>query len=745
MAAPLLAKRDNSLKHPTVHAACRRPRRSLDRLLTLGTFALLVLIPWLARAADPIRVWHAYRDEEERALLELLAQFDGDIEPLALPYDSMANKLGAAIPLGEGPHLFIDSHERLGDYRRRAIVAPVGDALAEAAYAPKILNAISDDGRRWGVPLSIKCLALFQNEALATEVPTTLEGFAALAETTGDGVFALAYEARNPYAHAAILHAFGGRMLNDDESFGMIGDRAAASLSLVVQLLESGAVPRDADGALVSKLFRSGQAAFAISGPWLAASLGQDVPYRVVSLPDVAATGTPMQPFITVEAVMLSPFGAVRDDVRALAAHLGSPEAARLRMLKTQSVPARLDVEIPPDQPLVAAFATQAQTGIVMPNAAAMRSTWEPARRAIRKIVVGEADPAEALREAAHRFDDVRRPPPAARSPAPLLVILGGMVMWGAVLLVRRVRSDAGRQALSRSWPAYRWVAHAVIAIGVIVILPLAVGAATAFFAGPPGDVHYVGVANFVEILTARGRPLLSSGSFYLVLLVTIAWTVINVAFHLGIGLALGLALSRPLLRLKAAYRVLLIVPWAVPNYVTALAWKGMFHRQFGAITGIINELNAMLGTSIEPISWFSRFSTAFTANVATNVWLGFPFMMVVTIGALTAVPKDVLEAAEVDGATRWQRLTKVTLPIIAPSMMPAVTLGAIWTFNMFNVVFLVSGGDPDGTTDILVSEAYRWAFTREAQYGYAAAYAVLIFVMLMTTTQVLDRLRGKR
>ncbi|MEM6997033.1 MAG: sugar ABC transporter permease, partial [Myxococcota bacterium] len=344
---------------------------------------------------------------------------------------------------------------------------------------------------------------------------------------------------------------------------------------------------------------------------------------------------------------------------------------------------------------------------------------------------------------ARHRFDDVRRPPPPPRSPSILLALLGALLVWGAFALVRRARSDAGKAELSRSWTAYRYVAHAVLAVGVLVLLPLAVGAATAFFAGPAGEVRFVGVANFVEILTARGRPLLSSGSFYLVLVVTIVWTAVNVVFHLGIGLALGLLLSRPLLKMKAAYRVLLIIPWAVPNYVTALAWKGMFHRQFGAITGFIHAANDVLGTSIEPISWFSRFSTAFTANIATNVWLGFPFMMVVTIGALTAVPKDVLEAAEVDGATRWQRLWHVTLPMVRPSLMPAITLGAIWTFNMFNVVFLVSGGDPDGTTDILVSEAYRWAFTREAQYGYAAAYAVLIFVLLFGVTRGLARIKS--
>ena len=246
-----------------------------------------------------------------------------------------------------------------------------------------------------------------------------------------------------------------------------------------------------------------------------------------------------------------------------------------------------------------------------------------------------------------------------------------------------------------------------------------------------------MGIANFVEILTARGGPLLASGSFYLVLLVTVLWTLLNVTLPLGIGLVLGVLLSRPTMRLRALYRVLLILPWAVPNYVTALAWKGMFHRQFGAVRALTDTLGGALGLELEPIAWFAQFSTAFTANLATNVWLGFPFMMVVAIAALTAVPRDVLEAAEVDGATRFQRFWKVTLPMVRPSLLPAVVLGAIWTFNMFNVVFLVSGGEPDGQTDILVTEAYRWAFTRQAQYGYAAAYSVLIFLLLFSATRV--------
>jgi arabinogalactan oligomer/maltooligosaccharide transport system permease protein len=715
------------------------------------TAVLLIVVPlvWLlggvAAAAEPIRLWHAYRGGEEAALAEVLAEFDdAPVETLAIPYDAFGSKLAAAIPLGDGPHLFIDSHERVGDYRRRKIIAPVGDALEAGAFDAVALLAVQQDGEAWAVPLSRKSVALYVNTALVAEVPATLEEILALGPTLPPGVYAYAYEVKKAYSHAPILHAFGGRMLDDDDGFGFVGPQAEASLRFVKALVEQGAVPANADGGLVTNLFKSGQAAFAASGPWLAADLGDAVPYRVQPLPVLAATGQPLRPFLTVEAVMLSPHGAARPEVRALARHLAGAAAARVRQRLARSVTARVDVPAPADDPLLAAFAEQAATAIPMPSSPAMRATWEPADRAIGKVLRGQAEPAAALEEARRRFDDVRRPPPPPAPSWPAIVILGALSLWGALVLVQRSRRPELRERLRRSLPAYRYVAHAVLAVGVLVILPLVVGAATSLFAGPAGEVQYVGLANFVEILTARGGPLLGTGSFYTVLLVTLLWTVVNVAFHLGIGLVVGLLLSRPLLRLRAVYRVLLIIPWAVPSYVTALAWKGMFDQQYGAITGIILALNDALGLSLEPIAWFSSFTTAFTANAATNIWLGFPFMMVVTIGALTSVPKDVLEAAEVDGATRLQRLTKVVLPMIRPVMAPSVTLGAIWTFNMFNVVFLVSGGDPDGTTDILVSEAYRWAFTREAQYGYAAAYAVLIFLMLMLGTRLLERSRGR-
>jgi arabinogalactan oligomer/maltooligosaccharide transport system permease protein len=383
----------------------------------------------------------------------------------------------------------------------------------------------------------------------------------------------------------------------------------------------------------------------------------------------------------------------------------------------------------------LAAFHTGAADAIPTPSSAAMRASWVPVNQAILKVLRGDLDPHDATLEAERRFKDVMRAPPPPASPAAALLLLGALILAGAFFAVARARQPEVRAALRASLPAYRYVAHAVLAVLALVILPLVAGAVTSLFVGTRADPRYVGLANYVAILTARGGPLLAHGSFWLTLLVTVLWTVVNVFFHVSIGLLLGIALARPTLRLKSFYRVLLILPWAVPSYVTALAWKGMFHRQFGAVNAILKLLG------VEPVSWFSHFSTAFAANVATNVWLGFPFMMVVVLGALTSISTDVLEAAAVDGATRWQRFRLVTLPLLWPVLLPAVVLGAVWTFNMFNVVYLVSGGEPDETTDLMLSEAYRWAFTRDAQYGYAAAYAVLIFVLIAGSARLMARI----
>jgi arabinogalactan oligomer/maltooligosaccharide transport system permease protein len=113
----------------------------------------------------------------------------------------------------------------------------------------------------------------------------------------------------------------------------------------------------------------------------------------------------------------------------------------------------------------------------------------------------------------------------------------------------------------------------------------------------------------------------------------------------------------------------------------------------------------------------------------------------VVSLGALQSIPKEVYEAASVDGASKIQTFTRITLPLLRPALFPAVINGSIWTFNMFNIIYLVSNGQPGGSTNILITEAYRWAFERADRYGLAAAYALLIFLILLGYTLLANRL----
>jgi len=723
--------------------------RSFARLRGAILLAALVVlaaifVPGCAEPGERVALWHAYRGDEETALVEVVNRFELEhpgvtVELLAIPFEVYTSKLGSAIPHAHGPDVFIDAHERLGIYEKEHLVGPVGDALPDGdvgAFDATSIDAITLRGVRYGVPMSNKCLALYVNEALIPEHMPSIEAIAALRAKFPEGSFPLAYDSTSAFFHAPFLHAFGGRVLDGDR-FAFDDERAARSVDFARGLAAKKVVPEEPSGALITQLFASGHVGAVINGPWFQGDLKTDVKYHIEPLPKIEAAGDVMRPYLAVEAAMLSPSGAARKPARDLARYLGGEASSKVRARVAKQVVARLDVW---NDPAVAgdaslrAFHEAARDAVPMPTSPAMRATWVPVNQAILKVLRGDMSSADALREARARFEDVMRPPPPPPSPTPALALLGAVLLALAFAAVRRARDPGFQRELRASLPVYRWVAHAAVTVFALVLLPLAAGALTSFFTGTQESPRYVGFANYVGILTARGAPLLSHGSFYLTLLVTVAWTVLNVSFHVAIGLVLGLALSRPWLKVRAVYRVLLILPWAVPSYVTALAWKGMFHRQFGAINAVLHALGA------EPVSWFSHFTTAFTANLVTNVWLGFPFMMVVTMGALTSIPKDVLEAAEVDGATRWQKLRLVTLPLLRPTLLPAVVLGAVWTFNMFNVVFLVSGGEPDGTTDILLSEAYRWAFTRDAQYGYAAAYAVLIFFLLVGGTRLLGR-----
>ena len=297
----------------------------------------------------------------------------------------------------------------------------------------------------------------------------------------------------------------------------------------------------------------------------------------------------------------------------------------------------------------------------------------------------------------------------------------------------------------ARSWKAFRehadayaYTAPAMIGMLLLVFFPFFYGIGlsftdtTLFNESAPFRERWIGLDNYVQILgdfnivtkSVEGT-VVNYQNFYWTLMMTVIWTVTNVSIGVSFGFVLALALNTEGLKAKPIYRVLLILPWAIPNYITALVWRGMFHPQFG----VINQVLQMFG--LKPVAWFDGVFSSFMTGLATNGWLSFPFMMVVILGALQSIPKDMYEAAEVEGATRWQRLRRITLPLLRPTLVPAIVLSVVWTFNMFNIIFLVSGGEPAGANEILITKAYKIAF-EQYQYAYAAAYSTVIFVILL-------------
>ncbi len=272
--------------------------------------------------------------------------------------------------------------------------------------------------------------------------------------------------------------------------------------------------------------------------------------------------------------------------------------------------------------------------------------------------------------------------------------------------------------AVSR-WTPYWYILPAFVVMAMMVFYPLGYGfylsltdMSLATFKNP----NFIGFANYAKLL--------QEAAFLRTLGRTIVWTAVNVFFHVSIGLFLAILLNRKLPG-KGLLRVLLIIPWAVPQYIVALTWRGMLNNQFGAINIFLQRIG------FSAIPWLTDPTWTFIGAILTNIWLGFPFMMMISLGGLQSIDKEFYEAAEIDGASGIQQFKNITLPLLKPVLAPAVVLGTVWTFNMLNVILIIAGGFGNEKTQILVTEVYRLAFNFY-RYGYAAAYSVVIFLILL-------------
>ncbi|HEY6073298.1 MAG TPA: sugar ABC transporter permease, partial [Anaerolineales bacterium] len=264
--------------------------------------------------------------------------------------------------------------------------------------------------------------------------------------------------------------------------------------------------------------------------------------------------------------------------------------------------------------------------------------------------------------------------------------------------------------------------------------------------------LNYVGFQNYIEIFTG-GLPV-QNFEFFRVLTYNFWWAITNVMVHVPAGVLIAVLLNVPGLWGKKIYRALYVLPVVVPPIVVATVWRNIFDEQYGAMNQFLSSVAHLFG-QLDPvrIRWLTDYTApipwllpngpltlAYYAMMIANFWLGWPFMTLVATGALQSIPKDLYEAASIDGASSAQQFWNITVPLLRPAMIPAAIYGFTMSFNLFNFVYFMSGGGPARSTEILVTFAYDLVRNLRL-YGVAAAFAVIIFFVALTVFLITNRI----
>nr|WP_244466901.1 sugar ABC transporter permease [Devosia geojensis] len=269
----------------------------------------------------------------------------------------------------------------------------------------------------------------------------------------------------------------------------------------------------------------------------------------------------------------------------------------------------------------------------------------------------------------------------------------------------------------------YLYVLPALIVMLVVIAFPIYYTIELSFFRTPPNlqmrDKIWTGLDNYVTVLR--------SPVFHEVTINTIIWTVAStlVAFLLGLGAALSL--HREFVG-RGVMRALLLIPYVVSAVAASYVWKWLYHSDFG----VIGAIAVQLGLTSEPINFLDNRQTVLASLIVVNIWKEFSFAMVMLMAGLQTVPEQLLRAAQVDGASAWNRFWHVTFPHLRGVSMVTVLLLMVANFNSFIIPFVMTGGGPADASHIWITHIYQLAFGRQ-QWGVASAYAVILFIVMMT------------
>ena len=314
---------------------------------------------------------------------------------------------------------------------------------------------------------------------------------------------------------------------------------------------------------------------------------------------------------------------------------------------------------------------------------------------------------------------------------------------------------------LRRVFQPYLYLLPAFLVLSVITFYPLVYQVIISFTDFQTKDLllglnspklQFIGLQNYKQIIFG-GLPV-QNFEFIRVLFYNLWWAITNVMVHVPAGVLIAVLLNVKGVWFKKIYRAIYVLPVVIPPIVVGTVWRNIFNEQYGAMNQALTWIVQLFGSDTvvhlrwlesytPPISWLlptGALPLAYYAMMIANFWLGWPFMTLVATGALQSIPRELYEAAEIDGASKTYQFLHVTVPLLRPAMIPAAMYGFTLSFNLFNFVYFMTGGGPSRMTEILVTFAYDLVRNLRL-YGVAGAFAVIIFFVAIAIFLITNKL----
>jgi arabinogalactan oligomer/maltooligosaccharide transport system permease protein len=294
-------------------------------------------------------------------------------------------------------------------------------------------------------------------------------------------------------------------------------------------------------------------------------------------------------------------------------------------------------------------------------------------------------------------------------------------------LEIKKVERKVKVRGVWKTNKAYLFIIPGLLVFFVLNLYPIIfsiyLGFTDAYFGNITGKYQFIGLKNFEKLLISVDTR------FYYVLGRTFLFVATSVPLKVLFGLALAIIFNLQMIKGRSVLRSLLILPWTLPAVLSILTWRGLLYYDFGAINGILQAIG------LPRVNWLNDTTNAFVAYNIVEVWLAYPFMMTVILAALQSVPLELYDSAKVDGASAWQRLRYITLPLIWRPLLFGIVLTSGASFQAFMVPYLLNSGGPANQNELIMVWGYKQAFQNPGVYGsmgLAAAFFVLVSLIIL-------------